>query len=175
MRETMRHLKKWLRVSLLPALLLLLPALASVASVASAQETLDLKKAVKIGSGKIMVIEFTDPDCPYCRRAEAYFQGKGDRVTRYVFFIPLKQHPDAKAKVQYVLSAKDKARAFQEVSSDSFDKRKLKQITPAGKRLQKEHEAIARANKMTSTPTFIIYGRIIEGFDVKQLESVLKP
>jgi len=39
---------------------------------------------------------------------------------------------------------------------------------------QKEHQEIARANKMTSTPTFMIYGRIIEGFDLPRLEPLLK-
>ena len=143
------------------------------ASQVLAQGPLDLEKAVKIGNGKIMVIEFTDPDCPFCRKAEEYFQKRSD-VTRYVFFVPLRSHPASKGKVQYVLSAKDKAKALREVSSDSFDKKQLEQITPAGIRLQKEHEEIARANKMNSTPTFMIYGRIVEGFDLKKLEPLLK-
>ena len=140
------------------------------ASPALAQGRLDLDKAVKVGNGKVMVIEFTDPDC---RKAEEYFQKRSD-VTRYVFFVPLASHPASKGKVQYVLSAKDKAKALREVSSDSFDKKKLEQITPAGVKLQKEHEDIARANKMNATPTFIIYGRIVEGFDLKKLEPLLK-
>lgn len=140
---------------------------------ALAQGPVDLDKAVKIGNGKIMVIEFTDPDCPFCRKAEEYFQKRSD-VTRYVFFVPLASHPASKGKVQYVLSAKDKAKALREVSSDSFDRKKLEQITPAGIKLQKEHEEIARDNKMDSTPTFIVYGRIIEGFDLKKLEPLLK-
>ncbi len=143
------------------------------ASPALAQGRLDLDKAVKVGNGKVMVIEFTDPDCPFCRKAEEYFQKRSD-VTRYVFFVPLASHPASKGKVQYVLSAKDKAKALREVSSDSFDKKKLEQITPAGVKLQKEHEDIARANKMNATPTFIIYGRIVEGFDLKKLEPLLK-
>lgn len=144
-----------------------------VAARASAQDTLDLEKAVKIGSGKIMVIEFTDPDCSFCRKAEDYF-GKRTDVTRYVFFLPLRIHPDAKAKVQYILSAKDKAKAFREASSDSFDKKKLSRITQKGIQLQKEHEEMARAVKIDATPTFIVYGRVIEGFDRKKLEPLLK-
>ena len=160
----------WRRALRLPVVFVLLVLFASQAS---AQGPLDLEKAVKIGSGKIMVIEFTDPDCPFCRKAEEYFQKRSD-VTRYVFFVPLASHPASKGKVQYVLSAKDKAKALREVSSDSFDKKKLEQVTPAGIKLQKEHEEIARANKMNSTPTFMIYGRIVEGFDLKKLEPLLK-
>jgi len=140
---------------------------------ASAQDTLDLDKAVKLGSGKTMVIEFTDPDCPYCRKAEAYLSQK-PQVTRYIFFIPLANHPASKGKVQYILSARDRARAYQEVISGRFDPKKLTEITPEGIKLQKEHQEIARANKMTSTPTFMIYGRIVEGFDLKRLEPLLK-
>ena len=167
-KAELRCPKVLLLVPLFLALLLLL------ASGTYAADTLDLEKAVKIGTGKIMVIEFTDPDCPYCRKAEAYFQRRAAEITRYVFFIPLSSHPDSKGKIQYVLSASDKARAYSEVISANFDKSKLAQITPEGIRLQKEHQEIARANKMTATPTFMIYGRIIEGFDLKKLEPLLK-
>ena len=139
-----------------------------------ARDTLDLDKAVKVGNGKTMVIEFTDPDCPFCRKAEAYFANKSSQVTRYIFFIPLPSHPNSKGKVQYILSAKDKALAFREVLSGDFNSQKLAQITPEGIKLQKEHQDIAKANQMTSTPTFMIYGRIIEGFDLPKLEPLLK-
>ena len=147
--------------------------LLAVAPAVAAQDTLDLTKAVKIGNGKTMVIEFTDPDCPFCRKAEAYLQKRTD-LTRYIFFIPLKSHPASKGKVQYILSSKDKAKAYHEASSDSFDKKKLGDITAEGVKLQREHEEIAKANKMNATPTFMIYGRIIEGFDLKKLEPLLK-
>jgi thiol:disulfide interchange protein DsbC len=137
-----------------------------------ARETLDLDKAIKVGSGKTMVIEFTDPDCPFCRQAEAYFQAK-PQVTRYIFLLPLASHPASKGKVQYILSARDKTRAYQEVVSGNFDRSKLAQITPAGVTLQKTQEEIARASKVKSTPLFMIYGRIITGFDLKMLEQLL--
>src|SRR5574340_1146888 len=46
---------------------------------------LPLDKAIKIGDGGTTVIEITDPDCPFCRRASAYLSAKND-ITRYVFF-----------------------------------------------------------------------------------------
>lgn len=162
-----RHLRISFGAPLFLALLLL------IAPAAPAQDNLDLSKAVKIGSGKTMVIEFTDPDCSFCRKAEAYFEGK-TQVTRYVFFMPLASHPASKEKVQYILSAKDKARAYKEVLSATFDKRLLANITPEGVILQKEHHQIAKANKVDATPTFMVYGRIIEGFDLKRLEPLLK-
>lgn len=160
-------MKKLVRLSLVWALLVLL------ATEVMALEKLDLDKAVKVGSGKTMVIEFTDPDCPFCRKAEAYFQKRTD-ITRYIFFIPLKSHPASKGKVQYILSSKDKAKAYREASSDAFDPQKLAGITQEGIKLQQEHAEIARDHKMNATPTFIIYGRIVTGFDQKKLESLLK-
>lgn len=154
-------------------LLMVLITVLSAASAFAAKDGIDLDKAVKIGNGKTTVIEFTDPDCPFCRKAEAYFMKRAD-VTRYVFFIPLKTHPMSREKIQYILSAKDKAKAYHEATSDTFDKRRLSEITPAGVKLQKEHEETAKANKMNATPTFMIYGRIVEGFDLKKLEQLLK-
>ena len=157
----------------LTALLLFVSLLALWVPDAPAQDTLNLDKAVKVGSGKTMVIEFTDPDCPFCRKAEAYFRSKPG-VTRYIFFIPLTSHPASKGKVQYILSAKDRAKAYQEALSSGFGPQQLAEITPEGIKLQKEHQEIARINKMTSTPTFMIYGRIIEGFDLTKLEPLLR-
>jgi thiol:disulfide interchange protein DsbC len=138
-----------------------------------AADELDLTKAVKVGSGKTMVIEFTDPDCPYCKKAEGYFQAK-PQVTRYIYFIPLPFHPASKGKVQYILSAKDKAKAYREVVSGNFDNSKLAAITPEGIRLQKQHVEIAKENHIKNTPTFMIYGRIITGFDLNKLDPLLK-
>lgn len=133
----------------------------------------ELDKAVRAGMGRIQVIVFTDPDCPFCRKAEDYFNKRKD-VTRYVFFKPLKMHPAAKPKVQYILSSRDKEGALREASTDAFDKGKLSQITPEGVKLQQEHEEIARENKITATPTFVINGTVVEGFDLKKLEPLLK-
>lgn len=155
-------------------LVLALVLVVVMAPVAFAQGKMDLDKALKIGTGKTMVIEFTDPDCSFCKQAEAYFQGKGNQVTRYIFFLPLSIHPGAKEKIQYILSAKDKEKAYLEVLNGQYNQSKAAQITPEGVKLQKEHQEIARANNMTSTPTFMIYGRIVQGFDPNQLEPLIK-
>lgn len=160
---------RWFRqVMLLVALVL------AGAAVARAEENLDLAKAVKVGSGPVMVIEITDPDCPYCKKAEAYFQGRRD-VTRYIFFYPLSSHPAAKGKVQYILSAPDKAQAYREVMAGNFDRKKLEEVTPEGVKLQEEHVAMARANGFRATPIFVINSRIIRGFSQQKIEEAIKP
>lgn len=121
-----------------------------------------------------MVIEFTDPDCPFCRQAEAWFSGKPG-VTRYLFLIPLQAHPRAKEEIQYILSAKDRTSAYLEVVSGKVDAAKLsRSITPEGIKLQQQHKEIADALDIHATPIFMIYGRIVRGFDPNRLESLMK-
>ena len=148
------------------------PLLFLYAGVAGADARMDLNKALKIGSGKTVVIEFTDPDCPYCRKGAAFFRDRRD-VTRYIFFNPLPMHPQAREKAQFILSSPDRAKAYEEVMSGGLDNRKLTGITAAGIQLLKEQMAIAREAKAESTPTFIICGRIIQGFDQLKIEEIL--
>lgn len=135
---------------------------------------IDFTKAVVIGSGSKMVVEFTDPDCPFCRKASTYFEGRSD-VTRYIFFYPLPFHPKAREKARYILSQHDSAHAYHEVMSGRLDGQQSFSATPQGIKLQEEQLEIAKAHKVTSTPTFMIYGRIIEGFDLKRIEEALGP
>jgi len=133
---------------------------------------IDFSKAVVIGSGPKKVVEFTDPDCPFCRKAAKYFAGRSD-VTQYIFFWPLPRHPKAKEKARYILSQQDKARAYHEVMSGRVDGQQVFAVTPAGVKLQEEQSEIARKSKVSATPTFILFGRVIEGFDRTKIEEAL--
>jgi len=153
----------------------ILPALLVVAAVIirpAAAAEIDFSKAITIGSGPKTVVEFTDPDCPFCRKAAKYFEGRSD-VTRHVFFYPLPRHPKAREKAQFVLSMPDKARAYHDVMSGKMDSVPHLASTPEGVRLQEQQLEIAKKSKVDSTPTFMINGRIIEGFDLKRIEYVL--
>lgn len=133
---------------------------------------LDIGKSITIGSGPKTVFEFTDPDCPYCRKASKYFEGRSD-VTRHVYFYPLPMHPRAKEKIRFILSMPDKAKAYSDVMSGKMDSSPLLASTPDGIKLQEEQLEISKKYKVDSTPTFIINGRIIEGFDLKKIEAAL--
>ena len=141
---------------------------------ASAAAGIDLSKALVIGNGPKKVLEFTDPDCPFCRKASAYFHKRTD-VTRYVFFSPLPMHPHARPKAQHILSGPDKARLYHEVMSGSVDRMDSSKlpVTPQGIKLLEEQQTIAKKAGIDSTPTFMIMGRIIEGFDLPKIEELL--
>jgi thiol:disulfide interchange protein DsbC len=147
-------------------------AVAAVIIRPAAAEEIDVSKAVTIGSGPKTVVEFTDTDCPFCRKASKYFEGRSD-ITRHVFFYPLARHPKAKQKVQFVLSMPDKARAYHDVMSGKMDSVPLPASTPEGVRLQEQQLEIVKKSKVDSTPTFMINGRIIVGFDLKKIEDAL--
>jgi thiol:disulfide interchange protein DsbC len=133
---------------------------------------IDISKSITIGSGARTVFEFTDPDCPFCRKAAKYFNGRTD-VTRHIFFYPLSIHPRAKEKARFILSMPDKGKAYHDIMGGRMDAAPPLAATPEGIKLQEEQAAIAKKNKVDSTPTFMINGRIIEGFDLKKIEEAL--
>ena len=76
-------------------------------------DSLPLDQAIKVvrGEGKRKVAIFSDPDCPYCKKAEQEL-AKLDNVTIYVFPYPLAMHPDAGRKSKLVWCSKDRAKAW---------------------------------------------------------------
>lgn len=152
--------------------LLLLMTLALFSGRRADANEIDFSKAIQIGSGPKTVVEFTDPDCPFCRKASTYFDSRPD-VTRYVFFKPLPRHPRAKEKARFILSMTDKVKAYHDIMSGRMDSAPELPATPEGIRLQEEQFEIAKRAKVSATPTFMINGRIIEGFDVKKIEAAL--
>jgi len=138
----------------------------------AAAASLDLGKSITIGNGPKKVIEFTDPDCPFCRKASKYFDTRRD-ITRHVFFYPLPRHTRAKEKIRFILSMPDKAKAYHDVMSGNMDAAPQLASTPEAVKLQEEQMEIAKKNKVDSTPTFMINGRIIVGFDQKKIEEAL--
>ncbi len=131
---------------------------------------LPLDKAVKIGNGKHVVIEFTDPDCPYCRRAAEFLKKRTD-LTRYIFFSPF-AHPAAAAKVQAILASKDKASAYEDAMAGK--ELPATEVSEGVKTLAREQMELAKQIGVTGTPTFFIDGKQVVGADLKKIEELLK-
>ncbi len=135
---------------------------------------LPLDQAVKIGNGKNTVVEFTDPDCPYCRDAEKYLATKKNEITKYVFFVPLASHPDAVPKIRYIFCAKDKEKAFDEAMSGKLDKMKFEVCSdPKIEQSIKAHEEAASKMGISATPTFFINGKPVRGADIEAIDKLL--
>ena len=133
-----------------------------------------LDKAIKIGTGKNKVIEFTDPDCPYCRQAAEYFKNKN--VTKYVYLIPITQlHPKAEEKAKYILAAEDKVKAYYEVMSGAKDKDDLnsQKISQDVNDMYQAQQSIGNKIGITGTPAFWINGKYVPGANIKMFDTLL--
>lgn len=62
------------------------------------------KEAFTFGTGKDEYILFTDMECPYCKRFEAYFAQIEKDVKIRIFFYPLSTHKNARDLSLYVMS-----------------------------------------------------------------------
>ncbi len=134
---------------------------------------LPLEKALKIGSGPHTVIEITDPDCAYCRKASAFLSARKD-VTRYIFFYPLPMHPKAEPKVRYIFCAKDSGAAYEEAMTGKLDDMKFEtcQDVAAEERL-KAHREITGGLDVSGTPLFLIDGQVVGGANIPLMEKIL--
>jgi thiol:disulfide interchange protein DsbC len=136
---------------------------------------LPLEKAVKIGSGPHTVVEITDPDCPFCRKASEYFATRND-VTRYVFLYPLSIHPSAEAKIAYIFCAEDRVKAYEEAMTGKLDDMKFKPCEDAAAaELVKTHKEIGDKIGIPGlgTPMFVIDGQFIRGANMPEMEKIL--
>ena len=118
------------------------------------------------------MIEFTDPDCPYCRKAAEYFTKRTD-VTQYIFFAPL-AHPAAITNIQYILGAKNKVEAYDAMMLGQEIPASAKPASDAVKELAQEHMALAKKIGIQGTPAFFIKGQQVMGADIQKLEELLK-
>jgi len=137
---------------------------------------LPLDKALKIGKGPHQVIEITDPDCPFCRKAATFFAERTD-VTRYIFFYPIPSlHPNAEAKVRQIFCAKDQAKAYEEAMAGKLDDMKFTPCTNAeADNLLKAHKEIGDRVGIagTGTPLFLINGKVVNGANIPLIEKLL--
>ena len=136
-------------------------------------KNLPLDKALKIGSGPKKVIEFTDPDCPYCRKVDNFLSKRTD-VTRYVYFVPLRKiHPDAEKKARYILSQSDRDKAFHEVFEGSLDGKPISIADGTQQQQLEEMEKVAAGLGVRGTPALWIEGAHVNGADIQRITGLL--
>lgn len=139
-------------------------------------KSLALENALKIGNGPHTVIEITDPDCPYCRKAFTFFSGRKD-VTHYIFFYPLAAiHPNAEAKIRQIFCSEDRVRAYEEAMTGKWDDMKFKPChNEEAEGLLKTHKEIGDRIGIggIGTPLFLIDGQVVNGANMPEIEKIL--
>lgn len=127
-------------------------------------KNIPLKNAIKSGTGKIEVYEFTDPDCPFCRQSHNYLKQHNDKVTVYSILVPLHQRADK--KVMHIICSPDPARAFDEVMSGSLDNKEINLTDDCIKKAKPvldENMKFSREVGLRGTPLFYVNGKVFYG------------
>jgi thiol:disulfide interchange protein DsbC len=135
---------------------------------------IDPAQALVIGPANApSVIEFTDPDCPYCRALDKFWNAKaaeGKPVRRLIYFVS-GIHPDAAAKAEHILCSPDKEAAFKAIYTGAAPKDLLKCADGHGV-VEADAETVRKVG-ISGTPTLIVDGKLISGFQQSELESFL--
>lgn len=152
-----------------------LTALAQNTASAKKLAGIDTGMALAIGpAGAPTVVEFTDPDCPYCRALDKFWAAKaaeGKPVRRLIYFVS-GIHPQAAAKAEHILCSLDKEAAFRAIYAGAAPKQLEK--CAAGAARVAEDAGIVRKLGITGTPTLIADGKLVSGFQQAELESFLE-
>jgi thiol:disulfide interchange protein DsbC len=124
------------------------------------------------GKGYPKIIEFSDPDCPYCLKAQQFFLSENaPKVERHVYF-DTRIHPDAKKKVVHIFCSDDQEKAFHEVFA-----RTVTEFTSCveGIKAAEIQQQASISMSVSGTPTFFVGENLIRGFNKKQLLDHLQP
>lgn len=130
-------------------------------------EKLDLSSAIVIGHGDKEIVEFTDPDCPYCKRYDQW--ARTNNVKRRVIFMPMEQlHPEAQKKALHILCSPDKELAFREIYDNKVGYESMVDC-PDGHVVLEQHRLVSSQFGVQGTPTLAWKGpggtvNVVTGF-----------
>lgn len=150
-------------------------AMAQDASARKRVGAIDPAGALVIGpAGAPQVIEFTDPDCPYCHALDRFWAAKaaeGKLVQRLIYFVS-GIHPEAAAKAEHILCSPDKVAAFKALYAGARPATLLK--CQAGRDKVAKDALAVRKMGVSGTPTLFVDGKLISGFQQAELEAFLE-
>lgn len=152
-----------------------LTALAQDASARKRLGAIDEADALVIGPvGAPKVIEFTDPDCPYCRALERFWLTKeveGKPVQRLVYFVS-GIHPDAAAKAEHILCAPDPKAEFKAIYGGARPV-SLHKCKAGADKVARDAQTVRKMG-VSGTPTLFVDGKLVSGFQQGELEAFLE-
>lgn len=149
-------------------------ATAQDASARKRLAAIDPADALVIGPANApSVIEFTDPDCPYCRALDVFWNAKaaeGKKVRRLIYFVS-GIHPQAAAKAEHILCSPDQEAAFKAIYGGAEPPALLKCASGHAK-VAKDALTVTRMG-VSGTPTLFVDGKLVSGFQQAELEAFL--
>jgi len=140
---------------------------------AAKMTSLPLDQALKIGDGKVKVVEFMDPNCHYCKLAFNFLNSRKKDVTVYVFFYPLSE--DSKNKIRHIFCSKNREQAFEDVVGGKLAQdAQLNACTDKEvETMMQNHQQVSQKAGIRATPLFYIKGQVIPGFDQAAIEKLI--
>lgn len=152
-----------------------LTALAQDASARKRLGAINPADALVVGpAGAPKVIEFTDPDCPYCQALERFWLAKeaeGKPVQRLVYFVS-GIHPQAAAKAEHILCSPDPQATFKATYGGAQPTSLLK-CKAGAEKVARDAETVRKMG-VSGTPTLIVDGKLVSGFQQAELENFLE-
>lgn len=128
-------------------------------------DSLPMESAIVIGDEDgIPLIEFTDPDCPYCRNYERWLSTISDayKIKRVIYF-DNRIHPQAANKIEHIICSEDKEKAMYEMYHDIVPKDGLIECDKAAS-VMADHLKISQSLGVAGTPSFFMNGKMQTGF-----------
>jgi thiol:disulfide interchange protein DsbC len=152
-----------------------LTAMAQDESARKRLNAINLADALIVGpAGAPKVIEFTDPDCPFCQALDRYWNTKaaeGKPVQRFIYFVS-GIHPEAAAKAEHILCSADRLGAFKAIYAGAAPP-VLAKCKAGGEKVSRD-AATVRKMGISGTPTLFIDGKLISGFQQAELDAFLE-
>lgn len=123
---------------------------------------LDLAIKQVNGSGKRMLVVFSDPDCPYCQLFAKQIVPQLKDTTIYTFLFPLPQHQNAKADSAKIWCSSDRAATWQAWMEKQMPLPNNTNCDTSG--LQTVYKLGTDVVQIEATPTLILAnGQILQG------------
>jgi thiol:disulfide interchange protein DsbC len=144
----------------------------------------DFSDAITIGNGPIQIVEFTDTDCPFCQRFDNWIVAKNndykkkngkDLFTRKVVMTPiLSLHPNAEKESIHLFCSnpKEYEATLSNLINNKITYADMKSCSTGEEEMAK-HKKMAGDFGVVATPTLILDGKLINGFNQEKLESAL--
>ena len=127
------------------------------------------------GSARYEFVVFTDPECPYCKKAEDVMIKKD--VTVYINYMPLDFHKNAREWSLDILSSASPKQALADIKSGKEVK---VNHTKKSKDQLSKMEALAKKLNVTGTPKLFVIDKkdskivdVINGANIPQIEKYL--
>ena len=141
---------------------------------ASKLENLDKTAALVIGSGEKTIVEFTDPECGYCRKLNKFLIESEIDVKREIYFsIRSSNDTNSSKKAIQILCSTDPEKEFQRVFRSEISEKDLVSCEQGIEKLTAQ-KRISDEFGVSGTPTLVLGDSVVTGFRKAQIAQYLE-